>query len=406
MFRMAKVFGIVIGLHAGLALLLFVQPGCQSTEGPRASETVVTPTGTGDASEGGLPTGAEGGSLDPEFNAGIGDGRRRDSGEFQEPTRPEGDFVAGGRGFEGADQAGDVPLTPLEPLEPLGPVVSRETYTVQRGDTLWGIAQRHGLSLSDLVSANGIDPSRPLRVGEELLIPASPRGTGARGERDTGSGFNTPRSGPDGGMGSRAYTVQRGDTLSGIASRYDSTVQAIRAANEITGDQIYPGQELRIPEAPGGSVSPTGGAGSLSVTGDDPFEGNYHVVERGETPGGIARRYGMSTDELMGLNGISDPRSMQVGQVLRLTSGRGSADSGRNVPRPSASAPQDTLARPARTERASPSSDSRDNGTGQGGTGDSSSRSASGNTDGPDSDDLFSVEDESDVPLVPIQEEQ
>ncbi|MGB0344774.1 MAG: LysM peptidoglycan-binding domain-containing protein, partial [Coraliomargarita sp.] len=71
------------------------------------------------------------------------------------------------------------------------------------------------------------------------------------------------------------------------------------------------GQELVIPEAAvSASASPVAASGAT------------HTVQAGEYPGTIARRYGMTASELMELNGISDPRALQVGRVLQV---RGSA---------------------------------------------------------------------------------
>lgn len=94
------------------------------------------------------------------------------------------------------------------------------TYTVKKGDTLTGIAQRFGITMDDLRLRNGIKGDR-INAGQVLVItppPAAPR----------------------------AYTVMPGDTLGQIASSHNTTVQAIQAENNITGDRIFPGQELMI----------------------------------------------------------------------------------------------------------------------------------------------------------------
>jgi len=57
----------------------------------------------------------------------------------------------------------------------------------------------------------------------------------------------TPQPRPQPRPQARTYTVKRGDTLSGIASRHRTTVAALRRANGISGDLIRPGQVLRIP---------------------------------------------------------------------------------------------------------------------------------------------------------------
>jgi LysM repeat protein len=98
-----------------------------------------------------------------------------------------------------------------------------DAVTVRRGDTLWAIAQRHGVSLQALIEANPqlSDPDR-IQVGQRINLP---------GEQ-------------------RSVTVQRGDTLSGIADRFGVSTAALARANGIDDpDLIFPGDRLRIPDA-------------------------------------------------------------------------------------------------------------------------------------------------------------
>ena len=97
------------------------------------------------------------------------------------------------------------------------------TYTVQPGDTLIGIATRHGLNASQLARANGLHQNSWVYVGQRLTIP--------------GAGPISPAN----------YIVRRGDTLSHIAHCYGTTVQAILAANNLRSTTIYVGQRLVIP---------------------------------------------------------------------------------------------------------------------------------------------------------------
>jgi len=106
-----------------------------------------------------------------------------------------------------------------------GPV----TYTTVAGDTLWGIAQRFGVSLQDLASANGLGEDDVLPVGRTLTIP----------------GGDAP---PSGASQPTEYVVQPGDTLSGIASRLGTTVEALVAANGLANpDLLSPGTTLIVP---------------------------------------------------------------------------------------------------------------------------------------------------------------
>ena len=99
------------------------------------------------------------------------------------------------------------------------------------------------------------------------------------------------------------YTVQPGDTLSGIARWYGVSVHALAQANHISNPNlIFAGQTLCIPS--GGS---SGGSSSCQ-----------HVVRYGQTLSGIAAYYGTPTRCLAQVNGIWTPNLLFVGQVLTI----------------------------------------------------------------------------------------
>jgi len=112
------------------------------------------------------------------------------------------------------------------------------------------------------------------------------------------------------------YTVQAGDTLSSIASRFALDLETLRWSNEELArnpDRIYPGQVLVIL----------------------PLRGAYHVVAEGETLEGLARRYGVEPEVIRSfpLNHISADGSLQEGQALVIPGGARKV----RLPRPSLS---------------------------------------------------------------------
>jgi len=112
------------------------------------------------------------------------------------------------------------------------PTTTGTDYIVQPGDTLFLIARRYGTTVQALMSANNLT-STNIYVGQRLRIPGGPRG-----------GASAASTGQ---AGSGEYVVQHGDTLSGIASAFGATPEALVGLNQLLSSDIYPGQSLRIP---------------------------------------------------------------------------------------------------------------------------------------------------------------
>jgi membrane-bound lytic murein transglycosylase D len=106
------------------------------------------------------------------------------------------------------------------------------TYKVRSGDTLSDIADRFGLSMSDLQKWNGISNPSSLQVGQTLVVkkPASSSSSSSSSSSGTWT----------------TYTVRSGDSLGLIAERYGVSASDLRSWNKLSGSTIYPGQKLKI----------------------------------------------------------------------------------------------------------------------------------------------------------------
>ncbi len=119
------------------------------------------------------------------------------------------------------------------------PTVKRIEHTVRRGDNLWRIARKHGVTVAALRAENGLD-GFALSVGQTLSVPTldtpKPRGKAAR---------RRPKAGA---RGRTRYTVRSGDNLWKIARKFGTTVKALRRANNMRRKSgLRPGQRLVIP---------------------------------------------------------------------------------------------------------------------------------------------------------------
>ena len=116
-------------------------------------------------------------------------------------------------------QIGDILKIPTE--ESNEQDVTGSTYTVKAGDSLYSIAQKYGTTVEELKRLNNLT-SNTLSIGQVLRIPT------------TSPSVNY-------------YTVQRGDSLYSIAKKFNTTVDKLKAANNMSGNLISIGQELVIP---------------------------------------------------------------------------------------------------------------------------------------------------------------
>ncbi len=148
-------------------------------------------------------------------------------------------------------------------------------YTVKSGDTLYGIAKQYGLTVDELKKMNNLT-SNNLTINQKLLV--------------SGTGDNSSNSDYD------TYIVKSGDSLWSIASKYGTTVDNLKDINNLNSDLLSIGQKLLLPKSSSGSSK-------------------TYVVKAGDTLYQIARKYGTTVTDIINLNDIKTT-NLSIGQEL------------------------------------------------------------------------------------------
>jgi len=204
------------------------------------------------------------------------------------------------------------------------------TYTVRAGDSLSAIADRLGTTVDALVAANGIKNANLIYPGQVLTVPSA---------SSSGSDSASTSGADAGSTGTKAptttsYTIVAGDTLSAIAARHGTTVEALVQENGISNpNRISVGQVLKIPS--GAATTSTTDTTTDTPTTDTPTTDTTqtetktepqapttttYTVRSGDTLSAIASRYGTTVAAISAANGISNPNLIAVGQVLTIPS--------------------------------------------------------------------------------------
>lgn len=154
----------------------------------------------------------------------------------------------------------------------VSPEVS-DTYIVQKGDSLWSIANKFNMTVSELKNLNNLT-NNLLSIGQVLKIKDSSNN------------------------GKTTYTVQKGDSLWVIANKYGITTEELKSYNNLTSNLLNIGQVLKIPQ------------GKTSTE-------NIYTVKKGDSLWTIANRYNTTVEKIKVLNNLTS-NLLSIGQQLKI----------------------------------------------------------------------------------------
>lgn len=183
-----------------------------------------------------------------------------------------------------------------DPLDP----IDVDVVQVDRAAGLEGLEKQLGLADGTLIALN--PELRQGAVPDKTYPLHVPAGYASQVQEKIASlpAWKAP-------AGTGVHRVRRGETLSGIASRYGTSVRELMALNRLrSAHRIWPGQQLQVPGGPGGSLPP-----GTEIS---------HRVHRGDSLWLLASRYGTTVAQIRRDNGMSGSL-LHPGQVLRIRSG-------------------------------------------------------------------------------------
>lgn len=159
--------------------------------------------------------------------------------------------------------------------------VNDNYYVVQKGDSLWSISSKLGVSVSDIKKINNLS-SNNLSIGQVLIIPSK-----KSDDEESNADENI-------------YVVKKGDSLWLIAKNYNTSVDEIKRLNNLSSNTLSIGQKLKIPNA----------ITSNEIT---------YTVKKGDSLWLIANKYDTTVNAIKDKNGLTS-NNLSIGQILKIPS--------------------------------------------------------------------------------------
>ena len=168
-------------------------------------------------------------------------------------------------------------------------------YTVKKGDSLYSISKKYNTTVDEIKRYNNLT-SNKLNIGDRIVIPC-----------------NLPNDYKDINNNYVDYTVEKGDTLYSIATKFGTTVSKIKELNDLKTDNLTIGTKLIVDDKNGISSV-------LECFGEGSYENNKYInyiVVKNDNLYNIAKKYDTSVDTIKRLNNLKSD-SLSIGQILKI----------------------------------------------------------------------------------------
>ena len=203
-----------------------------------------------------------------------------------------------------------IAISLLVSLVVAAPASADVAHTVQPGETLWSIAAANNLTTRTVAAYNGLPEDAQVVLGSTIRVPTVAEGAAAlqgAGLASSGTATAAPAASSGGG-----YTIQPGDTLSGIAARVGVSVADLAAANGLDPSGII---------VAGNSLALAGGSAAGGSAAAAPAVQGAYTVRPGDTLSGLAAGAGVSVADMAAMNGLDPQGILVAGTPLKLPSG-------------------------------------------------------------------------------------
>lgn len=183
---------------------------------------------------------------------------------------------------------------------------ARTTHKVQKGETLFTLSKLYGKSVDELREMNNLKDSK-IFLGQEIIV-----------EKPVEIAQQVPVETPKPALAEKeatTYKVKKGETLSSIARKFDTTQDELISLNQLANNKILAGQDLKVVAQKTPTSTPASGDASVASRPAVVNEPVSHKVAAGESLYSISKLYNISIDELKAHNNLSTNK-LQLGQTL------------------------------------------------------------------------------------------